>query len=236
MERTRVSLSRLKYELSRRLRPKTYWGLMGRFKAVPAVTSEYQNTDECLASGLAVVRLLERLGVIHPDAVTLHIGSGLGRVEYHLHDRVRRCYGVDLSGSMVKRARHLVTFPNVEFRVNDGSSLSEFGDGSFDLIYSFLVFQHLPRDQFRRYVAEARAKLTSGGYFVFQMMIDETSSHPEPPPHHPYGLRYYSRGAVEKALTGGGFAEIARFDASGEPDVNSTVVGDVIFRATKSAG
>lgn len=228
-------LSRVKYLASRSLSPKSYWYLMGKLKPVGAVTSGHHTVASSLASGADVEALLDRLGVLAPDATTLHIGSGLGRVEEHLYRRVRQCHGVDVSPSMVKRARRLVAHPNVTFHVTDGRDLSTLPDGAFDLVYSFLVFQHLPRTQFRRYVGEAWAKLIEGGRLVFQVLVDEEGRHPEPPPSHPYGLRYYTRADVEEILTAAGFTGVVRTDQRGEPDEGDTVEGDVVFVATKRA-
>jgi SAM-dependent methyltransferase len=229
-------LSRVKYWVSRPLPPKAYWYLMGRFKAVRAVTSDYDDVEDCLASGEGVVTLLECLGVLRPDAVTLHIGCGIGRVEYHLRHRVRRCVGVDVSPSMVKQARALVPHRDVEFLCTNGTDLSAVADGSFDLVYSFLVFQHLTRAQFRRYVSEAYSKLAQGGRFVFQMMIDETGTAPDPPPSHPYGLRHYTRRQVEDALADAGFVDVRRADFDGRPDDGSLPAGDVVFSAARRSG
>jgi cyclopropane fatty-acyl-phospholipid synthase-like methyltransferase len=228
------ALSRVKYRVSARLRPKTYWNLMGRFRAVPAVTSAYRDLEECLASGREVVDLLDGLGVVHPDAVTLHIGSGLGRVEHHLRHRVQRCVGVDISPSMVKQARQNVAAENVEFAETSGAGLEGFLPASFDLIYSFLVFQHLPRARFRSYVVDAYAHLRSGGHLVFQLMIDETGGQPEPPEAHPYGLRHYRRADVEAFLDETGFTGVVRVTLDGgADDPASTPTGDVVFCATK---
>ncbi len=226
------TLSRLKYWASKTLPPKLYWNLMGQFKPVPAVTSEYDNVDDCLASGQQVVDLLDGLGVLRPDAVTLHIGAGLGRVEAHLRHRVATCYGADISESMVRRARRLVPYDNVRFFVIDGRGLSELPVARFDLIYSFLVFQHLPRPQFSRYVTEAYSRLADGGHFVFHLMVDETGTRPDPPASHPYGLRYYRRADVEDELLRAGFAAVTRRTLDGAPDDGSTATGDVVFCAT----
>ncbi len=227
-----TGLSRLKYWVSRGLSPKAYWYLMGRLKPVPAVTSAYADVESCLASGAEVVALLDTFDVVRPHAVTLQIGSGLGRVEYHLRNRVERCFGLDISPSMVKKARELVPFPNVEFFETDGSGLDRWPDGSFDLVYSFLVFQHMPRSDFRRYVTETSAKLRSGGHFVFQVMIDEAGVMPDPPAAHPYGLRYYRRNDVSGLLTAAGFEGIRLADMNGAPD-DGVAAGDVVFCAAK---
>ncbi|MEA2704642.1 MAG: hypothetical protein QOD63_2587 [Actinomycetota bacterium] len=226
------SLSRLKFWASRSLSPGLYWYLMGQFKPVPAVTSDYESVADCLASGRQVVDLLDELGVVLPDAVTLHIGSGLGRVEAHLRHRVASCYGVDVSYSMVRRARRLVPYDDVRFLHTDGSGLDGLPVDRFDLIYSFLVFQHLPRRQFSRYVAEAHERLSPGGSFVFQLMVDESNSRPEPPDGHPYGLRHYRRAEVEDTLASAGFGTVRRLMLDGSPDPGSATAGDVVFCAS----
>src|SRR5579885_3213315 len=130
-------LSRVKYQVSGRMTQKTYWNLMGRLRPVPAVTSAYRTLDDCLASGREVVDLLDRLGVLRPSATTLHIGSGLGRVETTLQDRVERGVGIDVSPSMGKQARENVPARHVEFLETSGMDLEDLPAGTFDLIYSF---------------------------------------------------------------------------------------------------
>ena len=226
------ALRRVKFWCTQKLSSRTYWYLMGKWRPVPAVTSEYATIEESMESGRAVVDLLNQLGVVGENMVTLQIGSGLGRVEYHLRSEVRKCWGIDVSPSMVRRARALVSSPNVEFVVSDGATLSLWPDSTFDLIYSFLVFQHLPRSQFECYLQEARSKLSAGGHLVFQLMVDETGKFSEPPVSHPYGLRYYRREEVEAKLREAGFTSLSRCGLKGEPD-KLGATGDVVFCARK---
>lgn len=225
-------LSRAKYRLLSRAPQKLYWYLMGEVKAVPAVTSEYATVEDCLESGRQVVAVLEKLGVVRADGVTLQIGSGLGRVEAHLCHRVSRCYGLDVSPSMVRKARALVREPNVEFVCGDGKGLGGWNDSSFDLIYSFLVFQHLPRPLVQKYIDESARKLKPSGALVFQVPVDETGSEPEPPASHPYGLRYYTRAQIRQMLHGADFGEINLFDMAGDPD-EGVQRADIVFRALR---
>lgn len=205
---------------------------MGRFRPVAAVTSQCNSLADSLASGEDIARLLDRLGVLGPEMVTLQIGSGMGRVEYHLRTRVKRCYGADVSPSMVRQARSLVPFDNVEFVETDGTQLP-WPDEYFDLVYSFLVFQHLPREQFYRYLREAFGKLVHGGHLVFQITIDEKGEHRDPPRSHPYGLRHYRRREVEDALKQAGFSLLARTGLDGTPDDGSITTGDIVFSSAK---
>lgn len=206
---------------------------MGIVQPVRTVTSGCTSVQECIASGADAASLLEKLGVLGPQAVTLHIGSGLGRIEQHLRTQVRHCHGVDVSPSMVRRARRLVHHDNVTFHCSDGRNLSAWPNHYFNLIYSFLVFQHLPPTQFCRYVSDAHSKLVPGGHLVFQLMVDDNLSHPDPPANHPYGLRYYKRAYIEQLLYGTGFASVIRTDHRGELDNAALPEADVVFCATK---
>lgn len=230
MTATRLALSKLKYRACARLPPKVYWHLMGRLKPVEAVTSEHHDVESSMDSGAAAAGLLDQLGVVGPESVTLHIGSGLGRIERHLSPHVSRCVGTDVSPSMVKRARVLVRAQNVSFSCSNGRDLSPWPPSSFDLIYSFLVFQHLPREQFSRYLDEARGKLRPGGYLVFQITIDDAGGREEPPTTHPYALRHYTRHEVLERLAQAGFTDISSWQLDGFPD-KGLVTDDVVFRA-----
>jgi SAM-dependent methyltransferase len=211
---------------------KLYWHLMGRFRAVRAVTSDFATLEESLASGRQVADLLAAVTGIGPDSDVLNIGSGLGRVEAHLAPRVRRCCGADISPAMVAKAGRLVQFPNVEFRCTDGGGLSEWDDQSFDLVFSIFVFQHLPREQVGRYLNQSFAKLRPGGQILFQVMIDESREFKEPPKSHPYALRRYRRLEVIGLLQEIGFNQIRILEMDGAPD-RAQPTGDIIFLARK---
>lgn len=227
-------LSNIKYRLSVAVPPKLYWHLMGQFKAVPAVTSEFNQIEDCLDSGKKVVDLMEKLGVVAPNFTTLQIGSGLGRVEMHLCQKVSYCYGVDISPTMVTKAKEFVKVPNVEFICNDGKGLSDFPDSSLDLIYSFLVFQHLPREQVSLYIQEAFRKLKVSGCLVFQIMIDELGVMAEPQSQHPYGLRYYKRKEIEKMILDTGFDKAAFFQVeNGDVDGGESMTSIVCVTRKK---
>lgn len=218
-----------------RVPPKVYWHLMGRFRAVPAVTSEYTTVEESLASGKRVVDLLDAVGVIPPEAVVLQIGSGIGRVEHHLAGRVKLCFGADISPAMVEKARTLVQHPNVEFRCTNGLDLDGWGDRSLDLVFSMFVFQHIPRGQVRRYLQESLDKLRPGGHVVFQLMIDEDKTEVDPKPNHPYALRYYQRREVLDNLKAAGYVDLSTHELDGSRDLGRPK-GDVVFVGRKPDG
>lgn len=101
----------------------------------------------------------------------LDFGCGAGRVTRALSARFDECVGVDISEAMVAEARRLnADRPNCDFVVNDAPDLRRFADGSFDLVYSTLVLQHLPgRPLIAAYLAEFVRLLAPGAAAAFQL-------------------------------------------------------------------
>ena len=111
------------------------------------------------------------LGVPRRLGSVLDFGCGVGRLSRELGGRFESYVGVDISASMVERARALNDkFGNCEFLVNDRPDLSRFGDGEFDAVVSFIVLQHMPdRDLIHRYLGEFARVLAPGGLIAFQL-------------------------------------------------------------------
>jgi hypothetical protein len=78
---------------------------------------------------------------------------------------------VDVSEEMVALAgKRLSGIPNAQAHVNSGSDLSLFPDASFDLVYSWIVFQHIPgKDIVLSYLREAQRVLKPGGVLACQL-------------------------------------------------------------------
>ena len=100
----------------------------------------------------------------------LEIGCGLGRLMRPLSAHVGEIHGIDVSDEMVQGARErLWDFPNAHVHRGGGADLAGFADESFDFVYSYAVFQHIPsRDVIFGYMREACRVLTPGGVFWFQ--------------------------------------------------------------------
>ena len=105
-----------------------------------------------------------------PEASTLEIGCGVGRLLIPLARRVARVVGVDISPVMIETSRaYLASSPNVSARLTDGT-LAGAADASLDFVFSFIVFQHIPAVvPIRTYVEEAARVLKAGGVFRFQV-------------------------------------------------------------------
>ncbi|MEW6441346.1 MAG: sulfotransferase [bacterium] len=101
----------------------------------------------------------------------LEIGCGVGRMSRHLADAFGEVCGVDVSGEMIDRARRLhAERANLKFYETDGSSLEPFSDGYFDIVFSFIVFQHVPsKDVLMRNFREIRRVVKPGGAVKIQV-------------------------------------------------------------------
>ena len=113
----------------------------------------------------------DALGVPERRGRALDFGCGLGRTARALAARYGEVVGVDVSSRIVEQARALHgDLASVRFEVNAREELSAFGDGSFDLVFSTLVLQHLPSARMvERYLAEFVRLLAPGGAAVFQL-------------------------------------------------------------------
>jgi SAM-dependent methyltransferase len=101
----------------------------------------------------------------------LDFGCGVGRLTRALADRFERVVGVDVSPEMVARARALnANCPGCTFETNVAADLGGFEDGTFDLVYSSKVLQHMSSPALAcSYIAEFVRVLRPGGLVAFQL-------------------------------------------------------------------
>jgi SAM-dependent methyltransferase len=146
---------------------KAVWNRAASKNAVDAIfTGATPDVFESSGKGDAD-RLLPLIG---PHSHVLNIGCGIGRVEKYLAPHVTEIWAVDISGEMIARARvRLAEFRNVHFReLALDEFLTAFRSDSFDLIFSFLVLQHMEREDAFRYLQDAHRILTPGGRLSVQ--------------------------------------------------------------------
>jgi SAM-dependent methyltransferase len=129
------------------------------------------SVEEFLSTGRADVeatrRWLDELGMPTRWERVLDFGCGVGRLSQALAQNANEVVGVDISVPMLDKARELDRSGGVcQFVVNESSDLRQFPDGHFDLVYTTLVLQHLPRPVIDRYVAEFLRVLRPGGIAV----------------------------------------------------------------------
>jgi (2Fe-2S) ferredoxin/SAM-dependent methyltransferase len=133
--------------------------------------------------------------------VVLDIGCGIGRMDEFVAPHVQRLTGVDVSGEMVRKARaRLVHLPNVAFVEGDGLTLRGIDDASIDLVFSHIVFQHMPRSAVGGYFREAHRVLRRGGDFVFQMPEWNPRAPADPPEADSFEMRFWTEAQLDALL------------------------------------
>lgn len=113
--------------------------------------------------------------ILRSNDDVLEIGCGYGNLMYGLADHVRSIVGVDVHRQPLDKARELLQEKeNATVVLTDGISLP-FKNGSFSLVYSYSVMQHIPRELVRRYMTESRRVLKLGGCVFLQFINADKS-------------------------------------------------------------
>jgi ubiquinone/menaquinone biosynthesis C-methylase UbiE len=138
------------------------------------------DVDEFLAQGqhdVARTRSwLAALGLPTEWERVLDFGCGAGRLSQALAEFADEVVGVDVSVPMLETARALDLGRRrlaggggtCRFVLNEAPDLHVFPSGSFDLVYSELVLQHLPRRVISGYLAEFVRVLRPGAVALVQ--------------------------------------------------------------------
>jgi ubiquinone/menaquinone biosynthesis C-methylase UbiE len=94
----------------------------------------------------------------------LEIGCGPGRLMRPMSRHFLELHGVDVSDEMIARARQKLSgIPNAYPHLGDGSSLKMFEAETFDFVYSYAVFQHIPsREVVLQYLRETHRVMKTG--------------------------------------------------------------------------
>jgi len=112
-----------------------------------------QSDAEFLAAATGVINDLEtelrRLKAEERgSARALEIGCGSGRLMRPMSRHFLEIHGVDVSAEFIQEAREsLRDLPNARPQQIRGTSLEDFADQSFDFVYSFELFPHIPSQQ-----------------------------------------------------------------------------------------
>ncbi len=114
---------------------------------------------------------LRNAGIEVPRGTALDFGCGIGRLTNALAAHFAEVHGVDISASMIQRAREVCKFPKkIKYFQNTTSNLSCFKDGQYDFIYSELVLQHIPPRFQLSYIREFLRLLSPKGVALFQTL------------------------------------------------------------------
>ncbi len=127
----------------------------------------------------------------------LEIGCGPGRLMRPISRHFVEIHGVDVSDEMIALAKEkLRDVPHAHVHVTDGASLPQFADESFDFIYSYAVFQHIPsREVVYEYLKEIRRVLKPGG--LARLQFNGLARGGEGPYDTWAGARFSSRDILE---------------------------------------
>ena len=105
---------------------------------------------------------------LQPGMRLLELGAGSGRlaIEIKRAQPAVTVNAVDFDGSMVARSRRNAAKAGVEIEFHEGDMTRLPELGSFDRVYSTMVFHHLSPDAKQEALTDARRVLRPGGSFV----------------------------------------------------------------------
>jgi ubiquinone/menaquinone biosynthesis C-methylase UbiE len=154
-----------------------FWDEKARENAMYYISSyrayDQQDPEEFWKwGGILAEKFLAESGVkLTGEEAMLEIGCGVGRMTKTFAGRFHHVTAIDVSSEMIQRAReYLSEIENVRLDVGNGSDLSAYSDASFDFVFSYIVFQHIPDTTITlNYIREAGRVLRPGGHFYFQV-------------------------------------------------------------------
>jgi SAM-dependent methyltransferase len=135
----------------------------------PALSAGASAKDFIAAGAPLVEWALEWAGELPAHRRALEIGCGVGRNTVHFASTFAHVDGIDISPTMIRLARENDPPDNVAFQATGGADLGPFDDAAFDLVFSHLVFQHIPDEgKIAAYVAEIARVLGPQGKALLQ--------------------------------------------------------------------
>jgi glycosyltransferase involved in cell wall biosynthesis/ubiquinone/menaquinone biosynthesis C-methylase UbiE len=118
----------------------------------------------------AALQRITALGIGLNFEKALDFGCGPGRLTQALAGHFREVHGVDIAPSMIAKAHELNKYGDrCVYHLNDRPDLRLFDANTFDLVYSWLVLQHMPRQLALGYISEFARVTKPGGVMVFQI-------------------------------------------------------------------
>jgi cyclopropane fatty-acyl-phospholipid synthase-like methyltransferase len=107
---------------------------------------------------------------LHPHQVVLDYGCGPGFLVRYVAGLVKTVYGVDISHGVLECARVINDAPNASYFHT--ADMTDIGDATVDLVYSFAVAQHLTDSVLEHVLATLRRKLKPAGRLLLHVVLD----------------------------------------------------------------
>lgn len=176
--------------------------------------SELPWLNELVGAGPVETGPFEDWGHLIGDAPkdVYEVGSGKGQLIHWLAEQGHRCKGSEVTRE--RGERWAVEHPNLMWGVTDGINLDRFEEpGSFDVVMSDQVIEHLHPDDLVPHLEGARALLRAGGRYVFStphahygpMDVSRVFGREKPEGMH---LKEYLWSEIDLAARQAGFARV----------------------------
>jgi len=108
--------------------------------------------------------LMPRIHAFIPAPTILEIAPGFGRWTQFLKDQCQRLILVDLTEKCIEACKQrFSSATNIEYHVNDGSSLKMVPDNSIDFLFTYDSLVHAGKEVLQSYVQQTASKLTKNG-------------------------------------------------------------------------
>lgn len=150
----------------------------------------------------------------------LDVGCNTGYGTMRFVPVARRVVGVDVSSRAIDAARERAIDGRPEFLVTSGFDLP-FADGSFDLVTSFQVLEHVPDPG--PFLAELSRVARPGGSVILATPNAATRLYPGMTPWNRFHVREY-RATELTALLAGAFAGVEVLGMFGAPELYQTEI------------
>jgi glycosyltransferase involved in cell wall biosynthesis/ubiquinone/menaquinone biosynthesis C-methylase UbiE len=118
----------------------------------------------------AALEKITALGIPLQYEKALDFGCGPGRITQALAEHFQEVHGVDIAPSMIAKANELNRYGHrCVYHLNEQAHLHLFDANMFDIVYSWLVLQHMPTQLAIGYITEFVRVTKPGGVIVFQV-------------------------------------------------------------------
>ncbi|HTU34329.1 MAG TPA: class I SAM-dependent methyltransferase [Candidatus Acidoferrum sp.] len=117
-----------------------------------------------------VAHLLARRGVLPGNKSMIELGCGVGRMTRTFARKFGTVTACDVSSEMLNRGQALCrTEKNIIWLQSNGLDLRGIASNSTDFVFSYLVLQHMPKEEIvHDYIREMLRVLRNGGLCLFQ--------------------------------------------------------------------